>query len=370
MKAINKYNYYQGHIANLRQQTYMDPDGYSLSFDEVAKRVLNDNIDRNMEIFGETIAKHEKANSIFYQAIQATREPPPPKAGQIYVDLESGITPAQSIMLKAAYAQCEKQSWEVNAPNGQWISVGSVTEAILSQAAGLQVRCQETKGGIDPAVLGLFSQGSRLRYAPAVLSWTSPSSPTAQVAVKPKVAHMKTFGDLGKLNIGGKIARQTAFIPSEQIKAARTLYAQPLDLHDGNIGFHPVATPYTQEYEEMRFNYGQNQNADLYQMQLDFLQGGLKPDSTITMVKSDGTEQTAPIKDFPNLTNALSASWELDFFDTDINMAEENGLLKNPDYGTVGPVRHNLAQSTFANVPLSDEAIAALKENANKLKNP
>ncbi len=288
--------------------------------------------------------------------------------------MEYALELAEAQKMQDAYRRCGEHSFEVQI-DGKW-QFAKLEEALMCRTLDIPIRdANSPDAPLDPDLvtdLDMLQSEAKWEYSPAELSWsTTPTSAGTVQSTKPMVHGMKTLwnlkdsGDLDSAldNLAG---------PSEEVKAVRTLYHQPMDFHGENIGAHTIPNPVLEQYEGIVFSFEGRSGSFSELREAQALRGeaGEMPVSW-TKPKTDrnepDVEHKGKLSDFPDLHDALSLPAEvtvLDFFDTDICFAEE-GLPEHNGIHTA-PIRHELLKTSFGSRAISEEALAAIEEDSAK----
>lgn len=354
-----------------KNETFNFNSGVTFSFKEFAEYVRRGLIHPDFIINERTIEKHFIADTDLAKAIRYANSGKL-RMGKIFLNFD---LVGEELMekYKGAYDRCSKEKWVIDYYEDRRETACSFAEAVFAMRFGLNVlRVGESNlSDQESADFNLLLNLS-WTYVPFQVGWAAPATAHGQVAAKPRVYHMSNQWSLRYHKLEDVIFRRIDD-PMQFAKAVRTLYVQPADLHENNIGVHPLPNDDYLYFNECMFTIDKRKTFYFIDLLRQYLKGEIKEETKIFYIEDknktfrlDDNLKELTIATCPRMKNALETKWNLDFFDTDLVLYSNNKFLI---YGkhVLPAVRNGLLGTSFASVPLSQEVIGALKDDSKKV---
>lgn len=185
---------------------------------------------------------------------------------------------------------------------------------------------------------------------------------TENFQVKPYIDNLLSFHELSHYpKACEEIFKR--FTPKEEYNCVLTGLFQCLDLHGGNIGVAPLLKSEQEDYKDLVFKVREkNCEFPFLRLAIAIMEGTIDDESTIEF-SLRGRLISNQLIDLPELKNALNLVWELQIYDTDLSIADDN-ILQSVKKGDVInhniPLRSAFLESSWKDLPLQNETVSLL----------
>lgn len=231
---------------------------------------------------------------------------------------------------KAAYEQCEKFRWSYTNEEGDRVETNFKTvHSLILQGQQLPGLAAITIPSDDVAPTDeqlLIALNVKWKVvSPELMQIEGESvAPLTGVQAKPFISEMLLMKDLNEHLREAVLERLT---PDAQFNAILTGEFQLLDLHGGNLGVAPEPNEAYEYFKDIKFTtpgLGEGEKS-FNTLICEYLEGKILPDTLIAFNEGDQLVQL-PLRDLPDLQNALDVHWKFVIFDTDLSLTENNAL--------------------------------------------
>jgi hypothetical protein len=283
-----------------------------------------------------------------------------------------------------ALSYCQMHKWKVKYPNGNqwegsfaqlkklWLTNKIQDDTLIAELGDTNFRkIQQNKNGL----LTALEMPLELIAPPYIIH--VPQRPILDVLVKPFLENLHSLYELQTREGIESVETCLSHMDEESVmRALLTIPLQVMDLHASNIGLTPIQQDAFNRFKNMSFSIGTPEktieNINIYQLQILNHQNSIPHHAIVSYEWKDSSGRLIKASfSYANLKGTgldslLKTAWNLELFDTDLSMGENNELnfhphvLSTSENNVLLPFRSAFLGTRWSRKPLPLEIIDRL----------